>query len=252
MFYVKYGIKFSMLKSFPKKLSFSAYSLIIANIIPLLGVVLLNWSIFVLLFVYWLENVVIGIYNILKLLRCQVDWKKVDLKITPAFLGIARVLVKFFIILFFIFHFGVFTLVHGIFLFVLFSVPDLAHVGLVQDVFLNDAILMFIVLMISHGVSYYQNFLGKKEYKSLNIIEIYKAPYSRIFVMHFVILLGAFLSVLFGTPLLLLILLVILKTVVDLTGHLREHYPSFKKAPKKGVFGKVKKKKVKESLYMDF
>jgi energy-converting hydrogenase Eha subunit C len=49
------------------------------------------------------------------------------------------------------------------------------------------------------------------------------APYGRILIMHFTVLLGGFGAALFGQPLAMLILLVLLKLGADIALHLREH-----------------------------
>src|SRR5262249_53583461 len=61
----------------------SAWALIAANCLPLLGVVFLGWDTFSIILVYWSENVVIGAINVLKMLTCAPDpsllvWGDVD------------------------------------------------------------------------------------------------------------------------------------------------------------------------------
>ena len=48
-------------------------------------------------------------------------------------------------------------------------------------------------------------------------------PYGRLVIMHLTILLGAFVSIFLGTPLGSLLVLVVLKTALDLAFHLRQH-----------------------------
>ena len=48
-------------------------------------------------------------------------------------------------------------------------------------------------------------------------------PYSRIVVMHIAIIAGAFLAAAFKSPLPILIVLIALKTVLDIKLHLLEH-----------------------------
>ena len=45
----------------------SLTALVIANAIPLVGVLFIGWTVFPLVFLYWLENVVIGGFNVAKL-----------------------------------------------------------------------------------------------------------------------------------------------------------------------------------------
>lgn len=204
-----------MQKSTSPFFSRAELSLLFANVIPVVGVLFFGWSVFMILVAYWVENIVVGIYNVFKIGRYEVSIKPKSGQWTPPLF-----LVKSFFIVFFIFHFGMFTLGHGLFLFTVFHNPDIVY----EEVFFNG-ISMFIVLMISHGVSYHQNFLGNKEYKNFSdIAQIYKAPYSRVFVMHLVIIFGALISVKFGEPVYVLLLLILLKVIVDFSAHVREHF----------------------------
>jgi hypothetical protein len=45
----------------------TVYSLIVANLIPLAGVLFFGWSLFETMVVYWLENGVIGFFNLFKI-----------------------------------------------------------------------------------------------------------------------------------------------------------------------------------------
>lgn len=48
--------------------SASAFALMLANAVPLIGVVALGWQVFPLVLLYWLENVVVGGFNVLRML----------------------------------------------------------------------------------------------------------------------------------------------------------------------------------------
>ena len=52
------------------KLDRSIWVLIGANLIPLFGVLVWDWSTFEVVILYWLENVIIGAINILKMMTC--------------------------------------------------------------------------------------------------------------------------------------------------------------------------------------
>jgi len=51
----------------------SSISLIFANLIPLLGVLLYDWNVLEILLLYWTESVVIGLINVLRMASCQTD-----------------------------------------------------------------------------------------------------------------------------------------------------------------------------------
>ena len=46
-------------------------ALIVANAIPLIGVLILGWSVWNILVIYWLENGVVGVFNVLKIARAD-------------------------------------------------------------------------------------------------------------------------------------------------------------------------------------
>jgi hypothetical protein len=78
-------------------------------------------------------------------------------------------------------------------------------------------------LFISHGVSFYTNFIGQREYEGARVSGLMTSPYNRVLVMHLTLLLGGWIILLFGTPTGALVVLVVLKTAVDLRAHRNEH-----------------------------
>ena len=46
-------------------------ALIVANLIPLVGVLFLGWSVWQILIIYWLENGIVGLFNILKMQKAE-------------------------------------------------------------------------------------------------------------------------------------------------------------------------------------
>ncbi|MEK7452684.1 MAG: DUF6498-containing protein [Patescibacteria group bacterium] len=79
------------------------------------------------------------------------------------------------------------------------------------------------LLLISHGISFFSNFIGNREYERTDIGKQMHAPYKRIMIMHFTILFGGWLILSFKEPILGLILLIIIKTITDTSAHLKEH-----------------------------
>jgi flagellar biosynthesis component FlhA len=78
-------------------------------------------------------------------------------------------------------------------------------------------------LAVSHTASFLVNFVGNKEYLDAAPDRQMFRPYSRVVVLHVTILGVGFLAAYLGTPLASLILMVILKTIIDLWTHVREH-----------------------------
>jgi len=204
----------------PKKDFFdkSAISLLATNTIPLFGVLLLDWDAFFVVLLYWSENLAIWFFNILKMVHIPVS--KAD------------VLFKNILISFFALHYGIFTFGHGIFVFFLFYKSS----GRFWDetIRLSGMIIAVVALFISHGISYIYNYLHKREYVCANLFKLMFNPYRRVVVMHITILAGGFLiiSIESSSPAALLVVLVVLKTFLDLTLHLRSHRKAQVNIPK--------------------
>ena len=77
-------------------------------------------------------------------------------------------------------------------------------------------------MFVSHGISFVSNYLGNGEYKTASINVLFNQPYSRVIVMHITIIFGAMFTAVFGNRVMPLIILVAIKTAVDLNSHLRE------------------------------
>ena len=193
----------------------SVLALIAANVVPLLGVLWFGWKVFPLLLLFWFENLIIGAFNVVKMILASPDSRK----------GWAA---KLFLVPFFSVHYGIFTLVHGVFVIGLFGgqfrqgapFPDLYTVlGLIQEEHLGWAILG---LTVSHAISFGMNYIGEGEYRRASLDQLMFQPYGRIVVLHLTILGGGFLMMALGSPTVGLVLLVVLKVGLDLSAHLKE------------------------------
>jgi len=78
------------------------------------------------------------------------------------------------------------------------------------------------LLASSHLFSFFRNFLGDGEYKRTHAATLMMRPYGRIVALHITIIFGAFLTTALGSPLGLLVILMVLKTLVDLAMHQSE------------------------------
>jgi hypothetical protein len=197
------------------ELTTSVIFLIAMNAIPVFGVFAFVWDVGTLLLLYWLESVVIGLLNVPKMLACQASDSQNSFRRSTG--GVIYLCV------FFLFHYGGFSFGHYLFLDSLFaSVPPLT--GLISDILSAQGLLISMVgLWVSHIFSMFKNFYGKGEYKTRSANKQMFVPYGRVFIMHIVIIIGGTLVQAFGAPVLALILLVVLKTAIDLVAHSLEH-----------------------------
>ncbi len=78
-------------------------------------------------------------------------------------------------------------------------------------------------MLVSHGVSFFFNYLGAHEYRRSRLADVMQEPYGRVVLLHLTIIFGGFLVMLLGSPVVGLLLLVVLKTVMDLRAHVQQH-----------------------------
>jgi Family of unknown function (DUF6498) len=211
----------------------AAALLVITNLIPLGGVLFLGWDLFLILALYWAENGVVGVINVLKILLAEGTGTSSTATVKWTVNGRAmQSMTRLGTAGFFCVHYGIFWIVHGVF--VLTFVPALTDLGssggLVQGPFIGfptvDVPLLgagVVGLAISHGVSFWTNYIGRREYRTLSPAQVMIQPYGRLVIMHMTIIVGAFVSIFLGTPLGSLLVLVVLKTALDLLFHLRQH-----------------------------
>jgi hypothetical protein len=204
----------------------SALVLIAFNLIPLIGVLFWGWNVATLLVLYWVENGIVGILNVPKMLlaRGPAGPSEGELRINGRVSTSGAAQVVFFLI-----HYGIFWVVHGVFVFGLsafaaFAGDDgVAGAARSQGPDLSAVGWGALGLAISHGASLVVNFIGRREYLGVSAGRQMFAPYGRLVILHMAIILGAFVSLTIGSPIGALIVLVVLKTIVDLALHLREH-----------------------------
>jgi hypothetical protein len=199
----------------PRSLLPSAVALTAANLVPLADVLWLGWSVFALLLLFWLENVVIGVFNALRMVAARPD-------------ELGGWFAKLFMVPFFCVHYGIFTAVHGMFVIGFFGQGawhgGITSVGGLTAFLSREGLLIPLAgLALSHAFSFAWNYIGQGEYRTARIDRLMAAPYGRVVVMHVTILGGGFLIMALGSPVAALILLLILKIGLDIGAHVKEH-----------------------------
>jgi hypothetical protein len=217
--------------------AWSAPLLVLANLVTLIGVVLLGWRLGMILVLYWVESGIVGLLNVPKILLARgpltVSARGISLALPIGSTGLGSLAARIFTSIFFLIHYGIFWLAHGFLVFLLLAfarprsgdgVPSelndpFASAGIDSAVVGSAAL----ILLGSHVVSFWTNYLRRREYLGISFLQQMAQPYGRVVVMHVTILVGAFVMTLIGTPLAALVALVVMKTVIDLRLHVREH-----------------------------
>jgi len=190
----------------------SALVLVAANLVPLVGVLAFHWTVFSVLLLYWCENVVVGAFNVLRMLFASPQSAAADAS-------------KLLLVPFFVVHYGIFALVHGIFVLTLFGPGGLAAsnpAALVSAVRAAGVWPAVLAMVLSHGFSFAHNYLLSGEFRRASVQQLMAQPYARVMILHFTILVGGFAAKAVGAPAPALIVLIALKTAIDLRAHLAE------------------------------
>lgn len=211
---------FEVLKQFLKRrLTYTDILLILVNLVPVSGVWFNRWNAGEVFIIYCLESVIAGIYNVLMMLVTTYIKKK-DVWQNGNYQGMVS---GYWFIVFFVVHYGFFVWVQmGIFLdvsgykdhaFGFTSVADfLFHLRCNIAPAVQWVLLLFI---ISYGLVVVKNFILTGVYKTASLGTLMFAPYARIFIQQFCVILGSF-FLQFGGGAIFILIFAIVKTFFEI------------------------------------
>lgn len=205
-------------------ISYIAIGLI--NIVPLIGVLFANWSPFEVVFMYWFENLVIGLFTIARMLFKPQG-------------GLAMVAGGVFMSLFFCVHYGMFCWGHGLFVMGLLG----ENVPYINDDHVFSSAKAFILntglkwgaasMLIAHAFMYLKDYATDNIGKASD--EMHK-PYRRIIVLHIAIIVGGFLAEAWQSgAMVVMLLLIAFKVFSDIKHAKKEAEEAQKEKPKRMV-----------------
>jgi hypothetical protein len=197
-----------------KQLTFPDIYLILVNLVPLFGVWFLGWDANRIFLIYCLETVLIGVFNVFKMLTIlfagdiKSGTKKEDY---PIFFGV-------FMVIFFMFHYGFFVFVQTQIFFAISNVLN-------SRSFTTSYLQVFETLgpeghlLLGLFASYYFldfvfNFLQKGKYKTTQLPEQMFLPYIRIFIQQIVVIAGG-IFLMFNAHSLFILLFIGIKIVFE-------------------------------------
>lgn len=206
----------------------SVIFLITVNLFPLIGVLLFDWDALMVVIFYCIETFIIGLFNVLKMIRSDVDAptaQEVNLsknQETLSNLHSEPGCLKFFLVPFFIVHYNIFVIAQG-FAIIVISVEFFNSEMGVDNFLSYDFIINVILIVLSHAYSYYKNYILKKEYKKISVSVLMFLPYKRVIIQQVTVIFGTFLILMFEASLGYLILLIGLKLFFDIRSHYKTH-----------------------------
>jgi len=204
------------------KSNLSLLALIAANFVPLIGALFFNWDAVLVLALFWIENLIIGAFNVAKLLTIG---------------AVKREFKSFFLCAFFVFHYGAFCSVHGVILWDILGLDEIdktlyfasESMG-VLELFSEGAVVFFAfidkfqpqiylgiaALCLSHLVSFLENFILQGGVFKTEPRDLMAKPYAQILILHAGLIFGAAAVEKFGSPIWLLLIILVFKLVVDI------------------------------------
>jgi hypothetical protein len=210
-------------------------ALVVANLFVALVSVLQGWGYYQTVVVYWLEALVIGGYNVLRMLvvgffgeRPLGDWLAEHFEVTPS----ARAFLTVFGTGFFVVKFGGLSLGVGVLVLALpalFAAPGESGAA---SVFRGlsaagpGVAIAVAMLALSHGFSFLRNFIGRREYARLTVLGLVFLPYGRMSLVALVLAVGLVIARLVpgaAGATTFAVAMVLAKLAVDIVSHVTEH-----------------------------
>jgi heme/copper-type cytochrome/quinol oxidase subunit 4 len=194
----------------------STLALLVSNVVVIAFALDQQWSLITLLWIYWAQSVIIGVFNVFKILdltHFSTNGFYVNDKPVAPTEETKRQTALFFAI-----HYGIFHLVYFFFLvvftFIGFWQVSAYSTAAASVLFILASIALFFA---NHLYSFLHN--REQERKRIrNIGGVMFSPYARIIPMQLTLILGVFL-----VDQMALLLFLALKTVADVITHVAEH-----------------------------
>lgn len=225
-------------------LSLSEIILIIVNLIPLFGVIFYRWQLYTILMLYFIECIILIIYSLIKFSILAIYFNK---KSKSFVIKKSRIIDLFNFIVFFVLIFLYIKLIS--------SLTKCYDCNLSIFEFFITYRLVILSFIISHGVSFYINFILKEIKRIKNPDKIFDKILGRLAMFYLVLIIGIsltiflisiissyFLKPFINSPLtyinyylyyenilsrissiILISIFVIVKGFIDLINHRREH-----------------------------
>ena len=206
--------------------------LVAVNLVPLFGVFFWGWDVATILVLYWLENGIVGAVNVVRILLAQQpDKRDVGHHTQAPFPGRA-VTAAFFAV-----HYGVFWVIHGVFVVVLTGFAGTTNrVDVLTPLFaaVSDPVVLVggVGLLVGQMSTLYYDYVGPRSYRAVSPSSQVWRPYPRMVALHVTITLGGVWLVGQGSqPVAVLGLLVLLKTAAELLIYLLDRKLAARREP---------------------
>jgi hypothetical protein len=198
-------------------LPISLISLILINIYFYYELLIGKIDIFEIIILYCLESIVVIFFTAIKIFILPINKFNINTisKTSNTFFKLIKFfLYKIFYVLKFLIIYCVVLSLYFAMLVISFDNPSLNT--------LHKLIPYSTLFVLSHGFSFFYNFLYKKEYQYANSYNLSRLPINRLLTLHVVVVLGTLLANKNTNIFFFSTIFVLLKTTVDIIKHLNE------------------------------
>lgn len=182
---------------------------LIVDLIPVYAVLFLGWGAVPLVFLYWLENLVIGAVTLARMTA------------VAAGKGLANLVGMAFLGPFFVVHYGLFCFVHGQFLNSFADLSAQTSAGFLSPFELVAGALasgpgmpgLVSVIIAWQAWAFFSDFIRRGGYRQGEVADEMGAPYGRIVLLHIALFAGFAALLALGQPMLGVLGLIVLRVV---------------------------------------
>jgi hypothetical protein len=215
----------------------TAWTIVLANLIPLIGVLFYGWDPVEVAFLFWAETIILGVFQVIRLVttRNMVNQRLIDLtppenrdSLTPwedEKPGV-QLFFRIFLPVFFIIHYGFFVAIQGNILFGVILEDQLPSMRSGPIGNLIDIARYFcprehvqtglLGLLVAYSLHFLQGILWEERHKTDSVLLEFIAPYKRIIIQQVLVIIGTPLVLFTRIPAMLMAVLVLLKSFFDL------------------------------------
>jgi hypothetical protein len=208
-----------------------ATALITANLVVAAITLFRGWGYYEIIIVYWCEAMIIGGYNMARMVMVGLAGapfgRWIDAGNLPTRLFLLMMVLGFFVV-----KFGGFALATGLLVAAVPAFLGEAHDAGTSEIWhglravAGGVVIPVAVLFISHGVSFVMNYLVRREYENTNLVVLLFWPYVRMSLVVTALAAGLVAAKLFpalDTSTAFGVAVVLVKTAADLLMHQIEH-----------------------------